>query len=187
MPVGKISMYGEKEILLRGPMFHVVGMTTEILQDKHIYHYEVVMLNVNRDHGTELGINEGAKKEQRDFFRSMVEASRYEICAVLARRYSLEESEAYTHLAKKAISHINLQSPVQNIYNEDLVKQQSHSRPTWHGSTTSTVFPQFHAESRAKWQKAIAQSDWVTVQGILALEYDWKRSEWFNYFGLKGG
>jgi len=106
MPVARAAELAEKEILLRGPFFHIIQTKSEEIDGRMIHKLQVVMLNVNRDHGTEHSLNEGPKKDQREFFRNMVLASRYEICASLSREFSEEDAEGYNSLAKEALKRI---------------------------------------------------------------------------------
>jgi hypothetical protein len=59
MPVGRISEFGEQEVLLRGAFFHIVSMRSETSRGRKTHTIEMMMLNANRDHGTELSLNEG--------------------------------------------------------------------------------------------------------------------------------
>ena len=186
MPVAKISDLGEKEILLRGPLFHIVGMKKEAGGEQDVYHFEVVMLNANRDHGTELGSNSGEKARQRAFFLSSILASRYEILASLAAKYSQVESEEYRRLALQQLARLDVDDPPTSLYDENLAEQRSFARATWNGARRPSALPQTHAALRVEWQLAAEAGEWKSVEKILLHEYDWRKSEWFNYFGLWG-
>ena len=90
VPVDVISVFPqEKEVLLRGPHFQIVGFhEPEDLPafERPVYRVEVVMLNSNRDHLTAIASNLGADREARDLFRALVVERRSMLCAEYADR-----------------------------------------------------------------------------------------------------
>jgi hypothetical protein len=186
MPVARISEYSEKEVLLRGPFFHVIRMRSESCGEQHIHHLELVMLNTNRDHGTELGSNEGEKGIQRRFFANIIVASRYEICASLAEPYSHEEAEQYRGLAREAFQNLKASNSVQMEPDDELAHARSEAEATWLGSSLFRSYPRNYATRRLRWQRAVAAGMWDEVEEILHSEYDWRRSDWYNVYPLVG-
>lgn len=187
MPIAGISPLGEKEILLRGPFFHIIHMASELGDDKRIIHkLEVVMLNSNRDHGTELGSNEGEKGQQRAFFNRIIKASRYEICASLAEKYSIEDARGYERLMQETLAQIDADDVRQPTVSTGLAEARSSGVATWLGASCSCTFPRHHASRRKKWQEAAGTGDWETIESILQDNYEWHRTEWLNAIELTG-
>jgi hypothetical protein len=85
MPIASIANFSERVILLRGAWFHIVRMETRKHDENTIHIAEVVMLNTNRDHGTELALHVGDKLVQRKYFNNIILASRYKFCAAFTR------------------------------------------------------------------------------------------------------
>ena len=90
VPVDAISAFPqEREVLLRGPHFQIVGFAEpELLPglDEPVCRVETVALNSNRDHITAIASNLGADREARDLFRAMVVERRSALCAEFAER-----------------------------------------------------------------------------------------------------
>ncbi|KAL9071332.1 MAG: hypothetical protein Q9157_005511 [Trypethelium eluteriae] len=180
MPVGHISAFGEQEILLRGAFFHIISMRSETVGSRQAHTIEIMMLNTNRDHGTELSLNEGDKKEQRDFFGKIIRASRYEICASLARGISSEDVRAYEELAERELEAIGANSSGRPTYDTAFTKAISESVPTWLGASMEFSHPRQYIRKRLRSQRAAEKGDWATVEEVLNAEYDWKKREWFS-------
>jgi len=180
MPVARVAELAEKEILLRGPFFHIIQTKSEEIDGRMIHNLQVVMLNVNRDHGTEHSLNEGPKKEQREFFRNMVLASRYEICANLSREFSEVDAEGYNSLAKEALKRIQAAEDEQPTFTAALPETESCSTRTWYGDLTGNSLPQNYVALRKTFERAARDQDWTAVLEIMEGEYDWQIADWFN-------
>jgi hypothetical protein len=106
VPIAGISDFpSEKEVLLRGPFFQIVGLSTEESTGSGlpVHKIEAVMHNTNRDHQTAIASNVGVDKEQREFFKALVLSDRFDICSRLAeRREQIGDAHEYrSHLAKQ--------------------------------------------------------------------------------------
>jgi hypothetical protein len=106
VPISGISDFpGEKEVLLRGPFFQIVGLSTEELtgSGRPVHKIEAVMHNTNRDHLTAIASNVGADKEERELFKALVLSDRFDICARLAeqRKQTSDANEYRSHLAEQ--------------------------------------------------------------------------------------
>lgn len=89
VPIAGISDFpAEKEVLLRGPFFQIVGLGTEDLtgSDPPVHKIEAVMHNTNRDHLTAISSNTGADREERELFKALLLSDRFDICARLAEQ-----------------------------------------------------------------------------------------------------
>ena len=186
MPVGRVSPYGEKEILLRGAFFHLLDKTTATVNGHEVVRLTMVMMNANRDHTTEKASNEGEKLKQRKSFRNMVLASRYEVCASLAAQLSCGgDAEKYRALQQQQLDVLR-QDGIDIKRNSDLADARSSGAVTWHGITLSKSCPRHYAALRRDWHDAIAKEDWVGVEKMLAKEYEWNRADWYNVGPLDG-
>lgn len=89
VPVDGLSAYAyEKEVLLRGPFFQILGMTEDSAASPGrgpIHTIEAVMLNSNRDHVTTIASDEGEDRRARDLFRTVVTMHRAGLCLDYAR------------------------------------------------------------------------------------------------------
>ncbi|KAL9083865.1 MAG: hypothetical protein Q9165_008335 [Trypethelium subeluteriae] len=179
-PVGHISAFGEQEILLRGAFFHIISMRSETAGSRQTHTIEIMMLNTNRDHGTELSANEGDKKEQRDFFGKIIRASRYEICASLAREISTKDTRAYEELAEQELEAIGASGLGRPTYDTAFTKAISEGIPTWLGASREFSHPRQYVRKRLHLQRAAGSGDWATVEEVLSAEYDWKKKDWFS-------
>jgi hypothetical protein len=90
VPVDGLSEYAyEKEVLLRGPFFQILGMdkVADAAPDHRPMHIiEAVMLNSNRDHVTTIASDEGEDRQARDLFRTIVTLHRAGLCLDYARK-----------------------------------------------------------------------------------------------------
>jgi hypothetical protein len=182
MPVGHIAELREKEILLRGAFFHIVRMESEENDGRMIHTLQLVVMNANRDHGTELALDEGSKQEQRNFFRDMVIASRLQICSELAREYSMAEAQRYKELAKTVLERIDATEYWDNSVNP---ADTSSHLATWSGDMTGESYPSNYLALRRKFQKAAREGDWTSVRETIDGEYEWETAEWFNLPALE--
>ncbi|KAI7202686.1 hypothetical protein KC316_g1632 [Hortaea werneckii] len=105
MPVYEQSCFQhEREVLLRGPFFQMLRMTTEDREVDRVHTCELLMLNFNRDHGTELGSNEGAKAAQRTLLTKAVRITRNLACAELVREYAQTDAAEYERLGRSEVA-----------------------------------------------------------------------------------
>ena len=94
MPISHMSDFpNEQEILLHGPQFQLLRIYEEQAGDHAVHVMEMVMLNANRDHSTELAYNHGKYFDQRLLFGRMCAATKYGVCASLAEQYGLPEAK----------------------------------------------------------------------------------------------
>lgn len=185
MPVGRIAELREKEILLRGAFFHIVRMDSEEKDGSTTHTMQLVAMNANRDHGTELALDEGAKQEQRNFFRDMILASRYEVCAWLARSHSVADSVSYEELAKTALARIDFfDHRLVHGFTPEIPHYSIESRPTWYGDKTGHSFSANFLALRNKFHAAAQDGKWNTVRDIIMGEYEWEAADWFNFQAL---
>ncbi|MFE3638037.1 hypothetical protein [Streptomyces sp. NPDC059168] len=89
VPVHGLSEYAyEKEVLLRGPFFQILGMREDDAGGPGrgpMHTIEAVMLNSNRDHVTTIASDEGEDRRARDLFRAIVTLHRAGLCLDYAR------------------------------------------------------------------------------------------------------
>lgn len=187
MPISRASEFpNEQEVLLRGAFFQILRIYEEQAGEHTVWVIELVMLNANRDHGSELAENHGEKAEQRKHFGQMCAATRYEICASLARKYDLAEAEEYKILADTMLAKLRADQIVAP-FNPKLSDSWSVPRPSWIGASLSSSFSESYTRRREKFSRAsFAGSDWGTVQEIIDQEYAWQKSDWCNVPRLYG-
>ena len=187
MPISQVSEFAnEQEVLLRGPFFQILHMYKEQAGENQVYVAEMVMLNANRDHGSELAEHHGEKELQRKHFGQICAASRYEICASLAQKYGLPEAEEYKKLADSLLSKLRADH-IEAPFNPGLSDSWSTPRPPWIGASLSSAFPKSYSERRRKFSVAsFGGTDWNTVKEIIDQEYEWQRRDWCNVPRLYG-
>lgn len=187
MPISRVSEYpNEQEILLRGGFFHILRIYEERSGNHMVSVAEMVMLNANRDHGSELAENHGEKGHQRRHFGQICAASRYEICASLAKGYGLPEATEYRVLADAMLQKLRADH-IDAPFNPGLSESWSVPRPSWIGASLSMSFPKFYTKRRERFSLASFKgNDWKTVQEILDQEYEWQKSDWCNVPRLYG-
>ncbi len=188
MPVGRIAELREKEILLRGAFFHIVGMESkEEEEGRWVHRLVLVVMNTNRDHGTELALDEGGKQEQRNFFRDVVLASRFKICAELAKDMGNGDGEGYEELMRKALERIDVMSELSKDFgNLRLQCPREVKVVTWHGDITDNYLPSNYLALRRSFHIATEEGNWNVVRDIIAGEYEWEMTDWFHVTALKG-
>lgn len=64
-------------------------------------------LNANRDHPIELGDHTGENGERRTHFGQLCTATKYGICASLAKQYDMQDVSAYRHLADEMLENLS--------------------------------------------------------------------------------
>lgn len=186
MPVARLSPFGEKEVLLRGAFFQIINMQSDEVKGYTVHKLEVAMMNANRDHVTELGSNEGVKELQREFFHQIVAASKYEVCAALAARYSMSDAEAYRSLQQEKLDRIRELSGVDVVRNTGLASARSGEVAVWLGGSLFSSYSRHYANLRRSWQEAVTSGTWSDGEKVLSREYEWRRGEWFNIGKLSG-
>lgn len=181
MPISRASEFAnEQEVLLRGAFFQILRIYEEQAGEHTVHVIEMVMLNANRDHGSELAENHGEKGEQRRHFGQMCAASRYEICASLAQKYGLPEANGYRELADAMLAKLSADQ-ITAPFNAQLSDSWSIPRPSWIGASLVSSFPASYTRRREKFSlSSFAGNDWKTVEEIIDHEYDWHKSDWCN-------
>lgn len=187
MPISHVSEFAnEQEVLLRGPFFQILRMYKEQAGENQVHVAEMIMLNANRDHGSELAEHHGEKEMQRKHFGQICAASRYEICASLAHKYGLPETEEYKSLADSMLSKLRADH-IEAPFNAGLSDSWSTPRSSWIGASLSSAFPKAYSERRRKLSVAsFGGTDWNTVREIIDQEYEWQRGDWCNVPRLYG-
>ena len=187
MPISHVSEFAnEQEVLLRGPFFHILRMYEEQAGEHQVHVAEMVMLNANRDYGSELAEHHGEKELQRKHFGQICAASRYEICASLAQKYGMPEAESYQTLARSMLSKLGADH-IEAPFNHGLSDSWSTPRPSWIGASLFSAFPKSYSQRRTKFSLAsYGGRDWATVQEIMNQEYPWQRGDWCNLPRLYG-
>lgn len=187
LPVAPVSPFGEKEILLRGAFFQMLGMRLEEVDGREVHKLEVMMINANRDHTTELGSNEYEKRKQRDAFRRIAMASKYEVCASLASQYSALDAEQYKMLQQETLRELRDVDEISVGQLSNLADARSDEIPAWLGGTMSKSFPRHYAALRREFQEAISKGQWEEAENVLEREYDWQRGSWYSLAKLSDG
>ena len=187
MPVGHLSPFGEKEILLRGAFFQLLRMTTEPRDTYSVHKLELVMINANRDHTSETGSNVGNKKRQRDAFRRIAMASRYEVCEALAANFSPAEATGYAALQQNALNELRDIDEITADREQDLAEVWSTGSAIWLGATTVRSFPGHYTQVRRTWQNHVHEHNWDKVDEVMETEYDWRRGDWCNIVKISDG
>ncbi|KAJ2906356.1 hypothetical protein MKZ38_002072 [Zalerion maritima] len=181
MPVAHISPEGEKEILLRGAFFQLIAMEDREMDGKPYINLVMVMMNANRDHTTELSSNIDEKKRQREAFGRIVSASKYEVCSSLANEYSREEdADKYKELQRQTLDQLRDGHGIEAPCDDDLFASKSSEIPVWNGGFLMKSYPEHYAQRRRNFEEAIASRNWIEAEKVLSLEYEWRRSDWFN-------
>ena len=180
MPISSVSEYAnEQEILLRGPAFQIIREYIETAGAHEVNVVEMVMLNTNRDHGSELGQNDGEKGQQRKIFGMMIGASKYEICATLCEKYGLADAQGYKEQAEKKLAELK-EAGFNAPFNPNLSKSWSIPRPSWLGTQVEDSFSPFYVARRNRFSIASNKGSWKEVEEIIDQEYEWQKSDWCN-------
>ncbi|KAI0184023.1 hypothetical protein EV127DRAFT_250763 [Xylaria flabelliformis] len=180
MPVGHISPHGEKEILLRGPFFHMISMESGDINGRPCEKLVVVMMNANRDHGMEHASDTGAKEKQRQCFLRAVSASKFEVCAAIAETHAPQDAEAYRALQNDILRQLRDVDGVNATVDGRLAEHRVMNVATWLGGALQKSYPRYYAEKRVKWQTMIREENWKESDKILKAEYEWKKRDWYN-------
>ncbi|KAJ2989686.1 hypothetical protein NUW58_g3341 [Xylaria curta] len=180
MPVGHVSPHGEKEILLRGPFFHMISMTSGEINGRPCEKLVVVMMNANRDHGMEHASDQGAKERQRQCFLRAVSASKYEVCAAIAEKHAPWDANAYRTLQNNALQQLQDIDGIYVITDGHLAEHRAKNVATWLGGALRKSYPRYYAKKRVSWQTMIRDENWKEADKILRAEYEWKKRDWYN-------
>ena len=192
MPISQASEFpNEQEILLRGPLFHIIRMYEAPNEDHIVHVVEMVMLNANRDHATELADHQGENRQQRTHFGQICSATKFQICASLARGYGLPEAAEYEKLAKGMLENLRIDD-IDAPFSQQLSDSWSVPRPSWIGASLDTSFSKHYAKRRATLSLASFEGRWDEVKRVIDEEYDWQKHDWCNvprlhrkwYYGL---
>jgi hypothetical protein len=104
VPISQISEFAhEKEVLLRGPHFQILGVTSDkAMTELGIgCKIEAITLNSNRDHLSAIASNEGMDRDMRDLFRALIVGYRSTLCAEdCDRRCASDDAAAYRELVQ---------------------------------------------------------------------------------------
>ncbi|KAM7193062.1 hypothetical protein V8F20_008578 [Naviculisporaceae sp. PSN 640] len=186
MPVAHMSPFGEQEILLRGPFFHLIAIRDDCEDEKGPYvEFVTVSMNSNRDHGTEHSSNEHEKARQRAAFLTAVNVSKWEVCAGVAEEYSADDARAYRELQTRSLARLADEFGMTSAKVDGrLAEARSSEVATWLGDLRTSSYPSHYAQRRREWQKALLSGDWVEAEKVVKNEYAWRRSEWYNVGNL---
>lgn len=186
LPVARMSPFGEQEILLRGPFFHLVAIN-DCEDDRGPYvEFVAVCMNANCDHGSEHSSDDGEKARQRNAFRNAVNASKWEVCARVAETFSADDAEAYRKLQVNTLATLADEFSISAELDGLLAQARSPEVAVWLGDMRMSSYPTHYAQRRRAWQNALSSGDWVEAENVVAQEYSWRRSEWYNVGKLVG-
>lgn len=186
MPVANISPEGEREILLRGAFFQLLSVTTKQNRsdDVPVVQVIVVTMNSNRDHSTESSSNVDEKRIQRDIFRRLVDASKYQACAELAAEFAPADVQGYKLLANRMLSEIrDMQELDLGEFEEDSAGAcgfEKEDVAVWLGGRLVSSYPRQYALRRKEWHQALVDKDWVRALKTVNKEYSWRQCDWYN-------
>jgi hypothetical protein len=188
MPIATVSEFAEKEILLRGAFFHIVRMTTEQVGDNTVHKLEMVMLNTNRDHGSELAENKNDKEEQRRYLTKIIQATKFEICASLAQEYGLSgDAQIYQEEVKRIVDDLDTHDiGALDPSNSSLTDSPSAPALTWLGASLKSAFPEHYVKRRDMLSSAAYKGEWEKVMKIIHDDYDFQMCDWCNIPRLYG-
>ncbi|KAI1177869.1 hypothetical protein F4777DRAFT_587078 [Nemania sp. FL0916] len=180
MPIGHISPFGEKEILLRGPFFHMISMTSEEINGRQCEKLVVVMMNANRDHGMEHASDTGEKEKQRQCFLRAVSASKFQACAEVAKFHAPHDAESYRMLRNATLKQLHKLDGISATIDDDTNEDRPNNVATWLGGALNKSYPRYYANKRLQWQTVIREENWTEADKILREEYEWKKRDWYN-------
>jgi hypothetical protein len=186
MPVARMSPFGEQEVLLRGPFFHLLAICDREDDDGPYIEFVTVCMNSNRDHGSEHSSNEHEKARQRTAFLNAVSASKWEVCARVAEEFSAADAEAYRALEAHTLAKLADEFGISVQVDGQLATAKSPEVATWLGDLRASSYPGHYAKRHRSWQNALLSGDWVAAEEVVRDEYAWRRSEWYNVGKLIG-
>lgn len=98
VPISNLSCYPqEEEVLLRGPFFQVLNFYKQgMVDEKPLYILELVMLNSNRDHPSNVELGTKADLAQ-NVFRNVISISRNRFCLEYCKRHGLVDDAVEYH------------------------------------------------------------------------------------------
>ena len=187
MPISHISEFpNEQEILLRGPFFQLLRIYEEQAGDHAVHVMEMVMLNANRDHSTELAYNHGKYLDQRILFGRICSATKYGVCASLAEQYGLPEAKDYANLYAEAVDLIGWERTTASLATAHY-NIWTTFRPSWIGASLRKAYSEPYARRRETFSRAsYGGQELSTMEKIIDEEYDWQKSDWCNIPRLFG-
>ncbi|KAF2153784.1 hypothetical protein K461DRAFT_320013 [Myriangium duriaei CBS 260.36] len=186
LPVARVASISEKEILLRGPFFQLISMETRKTGNETTHEVVMVCMNSNRDHTTELSSDEDEKKKQRQRFFTIVNASKYHVCASLAQAQGqLEDASRYEALSQQNLEKLEA-AHLRPSHLTHLADARSHGISTWIGGSLPESYPYNYSEQRSDLRSRIMRNQWVAVLDLVQYHYDWTLGECFNVFGMSG-
>jgi len=187
MPVARMSGFGEQEILLRGPFFHLIAICDREDEKGGYTEFVTVCMNANRDHGSEHASDEGGKARQRAAFLNAVNASKWEVCARVAEEFSADDARAYGELQERTVAKLANEYGIHTVLDGKLAQARSPEVAVWLGDLRTSSYPSHYARRRRAWEKALSLGNWVEAEKVVEKEYSWRRSEWYNVGKLIGG
>jgi hypothetical protein len=161
-------------------------MTSEEINSRPCEKLVVVMMNANRDHGMEHASDEGKKETQRQCFLRTVSASKFQICADIAKIHAPNDVDAYRMLQNTALKQLRDLDGFHATSDGHLADHRAKNVATWLGGALEKSYPRYYASKRVKWQSVIREQNWVVADKILREEYDWKKRDWYNVGKLTG-
>ena len=187
MPISHASEFSnEQEVLLRGPSFQLLRIYEEQAGDHAVHVMEMVMLNANRDHCTELAHNYGKYSDQRNLFGRMCAATKYRVCASLAEQYGLSEAKDYANLYAETLALIGRERTTASLATAHY-NIWTTLRPSWIGASIRKAYPEPYARRREIFSRAsYGGQDLSAMEKIIDEEYDWQKLDWCNIPRLFG-
>jgi len=186
MPVARMSPFGEQEILLRGPFFHLISIRDREDENGPYVEFVTVCMNANRDHGSEHASDEGEKARQRTAFLNAVNASKWEVCARVADEFSADDARAYGELQARTVERLASEFGINAVVDGLLANARSPEVAVWLGDLRTSSYPGHYAQRRRDWQNALSSGNWIGAEKVVEKEYSWRRSEWYNVGKLLG-
>ncbi|KAI9681711.1 MAG: hypothetical protein M1822_007063 [Bathelium mastoideum] len=186
MPIARVSPFAEKEILLRGAYFHLIQMHEKTVDEQKVIHLTMVMINANRDHTTEEASHIDEKKYQREAFARIISASKFEACAKIATEYSKTDGKEYQRLYREKLDEIQQIDNIQVPSSLQSVDTKSSNIAVWVGGSLFQSYPKHYVDQRRRWQESLQQTDWETLETLLAMDYEWSLNDWLNVGNISG-
>ncbi|KXN86132.1 hypothetical protein AN958_10471 [Leucoagaricus sp. SymC.cos] len=94
----------EREVVLRGPFFQLVGISQESTEKgKHLFVLDVLVFNTNRDHPSTMEMSDEEGDRARALFACLIEGERAERCLEIAPNIGrAEDEEAYRRILERS-------------------------------------------------------------------------------------
>ena len=161
-------------------MTTLTPISPQTAADHTVHVLEMVMLNANRDHSTELAHHHGHFADQRASFGRMCAATKYGICATLAREYDLPDASGYDDLHESTLRQLGRDKIITPLKTDhyDILNTP---RPSWIGASTEDAFPDTYARRRRVFSEHLWKGEnYSPVEKILDDAYEWQKSDWCN-------